>query len=97
MTEAQAATAAEPESVEEVEARGYRGQADERDRSEYALTTGPDSPSALETTLDAKRADAAAQLDEFKARARERAESVKAKARTAHEERSAARHARRES
>lgn len=80
MTEASAATAAEPESVEEVEARGYVGQADERDRDEYALTTGPDSPDTLQATLEAKRAEIDAQLEELAARAKARAESVKQRA-----------------
>lgn len=72
-------TAAEAESVEEAEARGFRGQADERDRSEYALTTGPDSPDTLQATLEAKRADIDAQLDELAERAKARAESAKSK------------------
>lgn len=50
---------------DEARERGYRGVADPRDREDYALTSGPDGPSTLETTLDAKRADLDAQQAEF--------------------------------
>lgn len=67
MSEAEAANAAE--TVEEVEAKGFFGEADPRDRNEYALTTGPESPSALEATLDAKKAELEAQTEELATRA----------------------------
>ena len=95
MTEGDAAAAAaESESVEEAEAKGYRGQADERDRDEYALTSGPESPSALETTLAGKKAEVDAQLDEHEQRSQDAGGSASAPARS---ERKAARQARKES
>jgi hypothetical protein len=93
MTDGEAATADPVEAVEEDEARGYRGQADERDRDEYALTSGPESPSALESALEAKRAEVDAQLDELKEAAQAKGQSVRA----AHTERKAARQTRKES
>jgi hypothetical protein len=77
MTEADAAASA-AEAAEEAEARGYVGDADPRDRDEYALTSGPDSP-GLEAQLEAKKAEIDAQLEEFKERAKARAEGAKAK------------------
>jgi hypothetical protein len=78
MNDEAAATAA-PETPEETAARGFVGVADERDRDEYALTTGPDSPSAAQATLEAKLADIQAQLDEIKANVKARAEAAKGK------------------
>ena len=101
MSEAEAAAAVETESVEEAEARGYRGKADERDRSEYALTTGPESPDTLRVTLEAKKAEIDEQLAELEDRAKAKAESVKARAgqakSTAQEHRAERQSARRES
>ena len=97
MTDGEAATAESVEDVEavveEAEAQGYRGTADERDRDEYALTSGPESPSALEARLGAAKAEVDAQLDELKERGQARAQS----ARAAHTERKAARQSKRES
>jgi hypothetical protein len=93
MTDGEAATADPVESAEEAEAQGYRGTADARDRDEYALTSGPESPSALESALEAKRAEVDAQLDELKEAAQAKGQSVRA----AHTERKAARQTRKES
>jgi hypothetical protein len=96
MTETTANADAQVEAMEEeaaeAEAKGYRGDGPEYDRDAYTLRTGPDSPSALEATLDAKRAELDAQLDEFKERVSARADSAKAK----HGERKAARQSKRE-
>ena len=67
MSEAEAASAAE--TTEEAQAKGYFGEADPRDRNEYALTSGPESPSALDATLEAKKAEIEAQTEELAARA----------------------------
>jgi peptidoglycan hydrolase CwlO-like protein len=74
-------TGDEPATVEEAEARvqedqerGYRGHTHDYDRDAYTLKTGPESPNALEATLEAKRADAEAQLDELHEHAEQRSE-----------------------
>jgi hypothetical protein len=73
MTEAESPAA-------EAEEQGFFGETPDYDRDAYALTTGPDSPSSLEATLEAKQAELTAQLDDLKARAKDRAEGAKAKA-----------------
>jgi peptidoglycan hydrolase CwlO-like protein len=87
-------TGDEPATVEEAEARvqedqerGYRGHTHDYDRDAYTLKTGPESPNALEATLEAKRADAEAQLDEL----HEHAEQRGAQRQSASSERSAER------
>jgi hypothetical protein len=89
MSEADAATAAE--STEDAEARGFVGDADPRDRDEYALTSGPESPSAAETQAEARVAEAQAHLDEIKANVQSRGAGAK----EAHAEHKAARQTRR--
>jgi uncharacterized protein involved in exopolysaccharide biosynthesis len=79
-------------TVAEAEEQGYYGETPDYDRDAYTLTTGPESPSSLEATLEAKQAEIDAQLAELK----ERAKGAKSKAKAAHEERSAARTARKE-
>jgi hypothetical protein len=76
MSDVEAATAAE--TVEEAEAKGFFGDADPRDRDEYALTSGPESPSAAQATAEARVAEAQAQLDEIKASASAKGRSSKA-------------------
>lgn len=85
--ETEAMVADMEEEAAEAEEKGYRGETPDYDRDAYTLRTGPDSPSSLEATLDAKRADIDAQLDEFKANAKTRVEGAKAK----HAERKTAR------
>ena len=84
MTEAESPAA-------EAEEQGFFGEAPDYDRDAYALTTGPDSPSSLEAALEAKQAELTAQLDDLKARAKERAAGAKTKAKAGHEERKTAR------
>ena len=97
MTESTVDTSATPEALEEeaaeAEEKGYRGETPPYDRDAYTLRTGPDSPSTLEATLDAKRAELDAQLDEFKEHASARVDTAKAK----RGERKAARQSRKES
>lgn len=68
MSEAEAASAAES-AIEEAQAKGFFGEADPRDRDEYALTSGPESPSALEASLAAKQSEIEAQTEDLSARA----------------------------
>lgn len=97
MTESTVDTSAHVEALEqeaaEAEEKGYRGETLDYDRDAYTLRTGPDSPSTLEATLDAKRAELDAQLDEFKERASARVDAAKTK----RGERKAARQSRKES
>lgn len=46
--------------------QGYRGVADKRDRADYTVASGPDSPD-LEAQLEARRDEIDAQLEELKA------------------------------
>lgn len=90
---ASGAEARDVEAVEqEAQEKGYYGETPDYDRDAYTLQTGPESPSTLEATLAAKRADLDAQFNEFKESAKTRAEGAKAK----HEERKAARQSKRE-
>jgi hypothetical protein len=63
MSEAEAASAAE--TTEEAQAKGFFGEADPRDRSEYALTSGPESPTAAQVNAEQKAAEAQALLDQL--------------------------------
>jgi hypothetical protein len=78
MSEAEAASAAE--TTEDAEAQGFFGEADPRDRDEYALTSGPESPSAAQVTAESRLTTAQAHLDEIKANAKAGAASTTAEA-----------------
>jgi hypothetical protein len=82
------------QTVAGAEEQGYYGETPDYDRDAYTLTTGPESPSSLEATLAAKKAEIDAQLDALKERAKERAASAKSKAKDAGE-RAHQRHAKR--
>lgn len=96
MTDSTVDTSAHVEALEdeaaEAEEKGYRGETPPYDRDAYTLRSGPESPSTLEATLDAKRAELDAQLDEFKEHASARGDAAKAK----RGERKAARQSKRE-
>ena len=90
-TDAEQSVADIEQTVADAEAKGYYGETPDYDRDAYTLTTGPDSPSSLEATLTAKRAEIEEQLSGLK----ERAEAKVTSAKAAHESRSSARQSRR--
>ena len=94
MSEAEGASLADvTKTVEEAEAQGFVGEADPRDRDEYALTSGPESPTALEASIEAKKAELEAQTETLTANTQDRAASAKAKASNAKSSRSTTRQA----
>jgi hypothetical protein len=90
----EADSTAAPETLEDVEQtaadaeeKGYYGETPEYDRDAYTLKTGPESPSTIEATIAAKRAELEAQEHELT----ERAKGAKGKAKAGHDERKTAR------